>query len=235
MAKVLFTAVVADMRGKLAGTVFTKNRGGAVARTKVSPVNARTIPQQVARADFGNFSTAWRSLSQASRDTWNTGAPNFPRKDQFGNTKILSGQQLYVALNSNLSKISLPALIMCPVPQGTSWERPEKVSLAVNAAKLELTAGIGVEPGQATVWYIRATPIMSEGVTNPTGRFKAIANMPIPSVGTGPAVVEDITTEWESVFGKIPGAGSGQIFVEITAINAATGESSAPLIISGVV
>lgn len=235
MAKVLFTAVVADMRGKLAGTVFTKNRGGAVARTKVTPVNTRTIPQQVARADFGNFSTAWRSLSAANRDTWNTGAVNFPRKDQFGNTKVLSGQQLYVALNSNLSKISSPTISVCPAPQGASWEHPEMVSLAMNAAKLELTSGIGVQPGQATVWYIRATSVMSLGVTNPTGRFKAVANMPIPSVPTGPADVEDITSEWGAIFGKIPAAGAGQIFLEITAINTTTGESSAPLIIKAVV
>ena len=42
MAKILTTAIVADIRNKLNGSVFSKNRYGAYVRTKVTPVNPQT-------------------------------------------------------------------------------------------------------------------------------------------------------------------------------------------------
>ena len=42
MAKIKMTAIVADMRNKLNGSVFSRNRGGAYIRTKVTPINPQT-------------------------------------------------------------------------------------------------------------------------------------------------------------------------------------------------
>lgn len=228
MTKVLFTAVVADMRGKLAGTVFSRNRGGAVARTKVTPVNRRTPAQQLARADFGNFSSAWRALTAAQRQGWNAAGPNFPRTDQFGNQKILSGQQLFVSLNSNLQKVAAPPINDAPVAQGATYEHATGLSVQVTTGALELIYTSQVQPGTANSFYVRATPALSTGVDNPTGRFKAIGTLPIPAGGT--AGTKLLSPQWQNVFGAMPA--SGKIFVEITAVNTITGEVSAPLILA---
>ena len=117
-AKLLFTAVVADMRNKLNGTVFSKNRYGAYARTKVTPVNPQSTAQQNQRNTLSTNSAAWRGLTEAQRQSWIDGAINFPATDIFGNSKILSGQALYVKFNNNLATIGEAASATCPSPVG---------------------------------------------------------------------------------------------------------------------
>lgn len=241
MAKVLFTAVVADMRGKLAGTVFTKNRGGAVARTKVSPVNRRTTSQQTRRSVFGNMSSAWRALTEAQRQSWIEGAPGFARTDQFKNQKVLSGQQLFVGLNSNLQKIGKAMLSVCPVPQGAPVEWLDPPSFAVKVGNgtttvdrvsVSLVGANIIAHGYDVVPYVRFTRPMSQGVNNPTGSFKHVTtNTPATDFYFGSGDPGEFMPGYGFVFGGIPPIGS-KVFMEVTGINADTGEAGAPIIVS---
>ena len=63
MAKIKLSAIVSEMRGKLNGSVFSKNRGGAYIRTKVTPVNPQSLAQGLVRATLTNLSQAWRGLT----------------------------------------------------------------------------------------------------------------------------------------------------------------------------
>jgi hypothetical protein len=120
MAKVKYTAIVAEMRNSIAGSTFSKNRYGNYVRTKVSPVNPQTTYQQNQRAMLSSLSASWRGLTQAQRDAWSAYAQNVPRTDIFGDSKILSGQAIYVACNLNLVKAGI-AVITSP---GTSNGSP---------------------------------------------------------------------------------------------------------------
>jgi hypothetical protein len=94
MAKVVFTAVVADIKGKLAGSVFQRSFGGAQLRTKVSPGNPQSIPQQQLRVNMASLSTLWGELSNAQRTTWYNGAGGTP----FGfNMYVKRNQVLFLA------------------------------------------------------------------------------------------------------------------------------------------
>jgi hypothetical protein len=117
MAKIIFSGVAGvDMRNKLNGSVFSKNRYGSYVRTKVTPVNPQTTAQQAARNRLSTNSQAWRGLTEDQRQSWIDAAVNFPFTDIYGNTKILSGQALYVKLNNNLNQIGLPSLTDAPAP-----------------------------------------------------------------------------------------------------------------------
>lgn len=241
MAKVLFTAVVADMRGKLAGTVFTKNRGGAVARTKVSPVNRQTASQQMRRSVFGGLSSAWRELTEAQRQTWIDGAPGFARTDQFRNLRTLSGQQLFVGLNSNLQKIGKAALNVCPVPQGApvKWIDPPTFAVkvgngttTVDLVSVYLTGAEVISSGLDVVPYVRFTRPMSQGVNNPAGSFKHVTTAtPDTDFYFSSGNAGEFMPQYGFVFGDIPPVGS-KVFMEVVGINADTGESSAPIIVA---
>ena len=68
MAKVLFSALISDMRNKLNGSVFAKNRGGSYLRTKVTPVNPQTVAQVHKRQHgAGNLRGGNRALSGSAR------------------------------------------------------------------------------------------------------------------------------------------------------------------------
>jgi hypothetical protein len=55
MAKINFGQTVNDARGKLGGTVFSKNKSGAYTRRKVTPANPRTVAQSRVRNFFGTL------------------------------------------------------------------------------------------------------------------------------------------------------------------------------------
>ena len=115
MAKINFSGIAGvDMRNKLNGSVFSKNRGGAYVRTKVTPVNPQSTAQQNARNRLSTQSQNWRGETESARQSWIDASPNFPYTDIFGNSKTLSGFQLYVKFNSNLSYIGEAAISTAP-------------------------------------------------------------------------------------------------------------------------
>lgn len=116
MAKILTTAIVADIRNKLNGSVFSKNRYGSYVRTKVTPVNPQSSAQQNVRNRLATNSQAWRGLTESQRQAWIDAAANFPFTDIFGNSKILSGNSLYVKLNNNLAVTATAAISDPPLP-----------------------------------------------------------------------------------------------------------------------
>jgi len=125
MAKVQYSAVVGDARGKIGGVVATKGRFGAVVRTKVSPVQPRSTAQRNVRAGFTNESKGWSGeLDDLKRAAWDSFARANPVKDVFGNTRILTGHQMYVRLNRVIvqcggTQILLPPLALSVTEPGT--------------------------------------------------------------------------------------------------------------------
>ncbi len=116
MARVLFTAVVADMRNKLNGTVFSKNKSGAYTRTKVTPVNPQSASQTQNRQRLSRFSQLWRTLTLAQITAWNDLAKSQPfGTDVFGNPKFLSGLSLFVKLNSNIDIAGANQILDAPI------------------------------------------------------------------------------------------------------------------------
>lgn len=219
MAKILFTAVVADMRNSINGTTFSKNRYGAFARTKVTPVNPQTTFQQAARQALGNFSSAWRGLTDSQRQSWIDGAPNFPFTDIFGNQKILSGQALYVALNTNLLNAGQSAITTCPVPVGISPFTVTGLTATVTGTVLDIAVSAATVPAGFTA-LIYATPLITAGRNFVKNRFRFI--------GTAAAVasVIDAYALWNARFGTLT-AGM-KVFVEVVIVSNTTGQMSVP-------
>jgi len=117
MAKIKFGMMMTDARGKLGGQVFSKNKGGAYIRTKVTPVNPATVAQQLVRAIFAFFSQNWRALTEAQRTAWNAAVSNFTSTDIFADVRTPSGFNLYKKLNQNLLLISAAPIATPPLPQ----------------------------------------------------------------------------------------------------------------------
>lgn len=232
MSKILFGSFVVDMRGKVGGTVYSRAKGIATARNKVTPVNRRTAGQQLARSVFGNQSAAWRQLTQAQRDTWIAGAPNFTFKDVFGSVKTLSGQQLFVSLNSNLIKLQRPTINLCPSPEGAN------VVLAGPGLVLNYSATptpsltldtTNVSSGSSVALYLRATPPLSPGISNPSGRFVSMQTAQDTASIAPLQDSVDITALYAGKFGNVPAVGS-VVWLEATPVNEDTGEAGAPII-----
>lgn len=224
MAKIKYSALVSDMRNSLNGSVMSKNRYGSYLRNKITPVNPQTVAQQNARALFGSISTAWRTLTQAARNSWLNGTQNFPFNDIFGDQKFLSGQTLFVKLNSNLAKLGLPQITTAPVPVGAP--SVDFGSLGSVGSTLIFTNPDEIEnmPAGATLAMYLTPPVLG-GQQFVKNRFRLVQGTAIIAVG-GNIEFTPTAGTYESIFGPI---GSGEkVFARYAFVNNTTGEQGVP-------
>lgn len=179
-AKVKFSALVSEMRNKLNGSVFSRNRGGAYIRNKVTPLNPQTTAQQAARALLSSLSEQFRTLSPDRITAWNQAGDNFPTVDVFGDQRIPSGQQLFVGLNTNINNAGGVTILDPPAPVGA--EATGALTLAADATLNTMTLAFVNTPVPATTTLIiETTEGKSAGVSNFNSAFRVIQSEPAAS------------------------------------------------------
>lgn len=207
-----------DGRGKIGGTVGSRNRSGAYLRVKVTPVNPQSVAQMAVRSILAALAAGWAALLQAERDTWDAATYRWQRTDIFGDLREPTGQQLYMRLNASLENAGLPTLTVAPVPQGT--DRPTVSDggggYTAGTATLDITNDL---TGSQLV--IEATPPVSAGRKYLKNLYRRIYSAP----GAVPQIF-DVTTEYEARFGAAP-VGS-RVGFRVLTINPNTGEQSVP-------
>lgn len=227
MAKIKFGMMMTDARGKLGGQVFSKNRGGAYVRTKVTPSNPQTAFQVAQRALLSTFSQAWRALTEAQREAWNGAVSNYATTNVFGDLVNPTGAQLHTKININASLAGGVAITTPPLPVGIS--SPAGVSITADSAVPEIildwTSG-PVPVGQKMI--VEATPCVSVGRYNVNNRFRVIG-----ALAAATATGADLIALYTAKFGALT---QGQkVFVRVKFINATTGEVSQALVAEAIV
>ena len=100
MALIKLGGLAQDVRGSLAGTTFSRNRGGAYVRQKISPCQPITPFNSAARAIFKALSQRWATaLTDIQRIAWEAFAALHPYTNVFGDSLILSGIAIFQAVN----------------------------------------------------------------------------------------------------------------------------------------
>ena len=77
-------AIISEISGKIAATIFTRNRGGNIIRNRRTPINRRSVLQSVRRQGLGNLASSWRGLTEGQRGSWNGATGNFPYQNSLG-------------------------------------------------------------------------------------------------------------------------------------------------------
>lgn len=219
--KMKFGAIVVDGRGKIGGHVASKNRAGAYLRTKVTPVNPRTVAQAAVRSRLASLSIAWRGLTEAQRLAWNDAVTNYARTDIFGDLRNPSGINLFQKLNNNLLNVGETRIEMPPTPAAVGAILTlEVTAVSGGALTIEFTPTPGPTGNKLVV---RATPAISPGKSFVKSEFRQVAVL--DAAAASPNVT---TTDYEAVFGAV-GSADQKIFVEAFYVNAATGQAGVPL------
>ena len=222
MAKILMTAIVADIRNKLNGSVFSKNRYGAYVRTKVTPVNPQTAFQAAARNILGGNAQAWRGLTEAQRIAWTAATANYPIVDIFGNTKILSGSALFTLLNGNLAQNGIARITAPPLPVALP-------ALVIGAATIVGGTGVVTIPYTPTPVpagfnvAVFATPNVPPGRSFVKNLFRKVTYL--AAAAASPAV---LTVQYAARFGA-PVTGQ-KITVKLFMLNITTGQVGIPVV-----
>jgi hypothetical protein len=213
--KAKWGAIVVDGRNKIGGHVASKNKSGAYFRTKVTPVNRQTTRQTATRSLLTTISQAWRGLTQAQRDSWNSAVSNFKKTNIFGDIVTPSGFNLFQKLNNNI--ITLGGTLVSAVPVVASLDGFTAPSLTYTsgtpALSLAFTAAAGTDHG----YKIFATAPQSSGKNFVKAEYRLISHGT-----TTPTSPLDILSLYTAVFGSV-GAIGKKIFVKIVPIGAISG------------
>lgn len=217
MAKIKLSAIVSEMRGKLNGSVFSKNRGGAYVRTKVTPVNPQTLAQGAVRAALTSLSQAWRGLTEAQRLAWQGAVSAFTSTDIFGDIRTPSGINLYNKLNLNLHAIGEPAISTPPVAVSVGYVTD--LALVADASANTIAATFTAEGATSDQTVIvEATPCLSAGKAFVKSEFRQIGTF--AGAATSP---QALGTMYVSKFGAMT-AGK-KLFVRLKFVDKLTGVS----------
>lgn len=210
MAKIKFGAMMVDASGKLGGQVFAKNRGGAYIRTKTSPLNPQTSSQMGIRGIFASISSAWSSLTEGERISFNSFVGDYARTDIFGDLRNPSGKALFQRLNQNLLLTQQPQITTCVAPSAVPFAN--LISCNGDVSDEELTVQtIGDTTGsKLMIW---ATPQLSQGKSFIKNDLRLLT-----VVDGGDGISRDIWGDYIVKFG-VPSAGAN-IHVGVRVVNA---------------
>lgn len=187
MSKIKWGALVVDGRGKLGGHVLSKNRSGAIIRTKVTPVNPQTTAQAAARSRLGSQSQAWRSLSEADRRAWNAAASEFAKTNVFGDQYFPSGKNLFTGINSNMLLVEEAALDTPKEFQVLPVIIDASVAVDTTLGTITVTTTTEGDPEDVAL-IMEATQSFSAGKYNFSGAYRFIIKYDPTSAPTAAAL-----------------------------------------------
>lgn len=209
MAKIKFGMMMTDASGKLGGQVFSKNRGGSYVRTKVTPTNPQTTSQMTVRGIFASISSAWSSLTEQQRLSFNNFVNAYATTDIFGDLRNPSGKALFQRLNQNLSISAQATIDVCTEPLAVPFANLTNAAADVSGEEFLVETTGDTTGSKVVVW---ATPVLSQGTSFVKNKLRQI------SVFTG-GVAEgaDIYGAYVAKFGELtPGA---NVYVGVRVIN----------------
>lgn len=218
MAKIQMGGVAAQVRGSIGNTTFSRNRGGAYIRARVSGVQPRTTAQTTVRANFGNNSKAWSgTLTDAQRAAWVAFAASNPVTDIFGASITLNGVAMFVRLNQVLKQIGEPT-ISDPPASYTVDPGPNAVNVsATTPDQVTVNVDDGSVP-EGTEYYIFAAPPTAPGRSATSSQFRWL------QTATFVSSVSNTIALGEAYVAKFGNFVDGQnIAVLIGQVNTATG------------
>ena len=227
MAKVKFGFGVADVRNKINGSVFSRNRGGAYVRTKVTPLNPQTSAQVAARSLLTGLAQNFRSLTQEQISAWNSAVSQWASTDIFGDVVNPTGLALYVRLNANILNAGGTAITTPPSPVGADAITALSLVSDVSSSTYTLTYAPASVPANHSR-YVESTAMLSPGINNANSKFRFIAL--VAAAAASPAL---LYTEQTTKFGPI--VAGQKAFVRAKFINKLTGEVSQALTASAIV
>lgn len=221
MALIKMAHIVAEARGSIAGTVFSRNTYGAYLRQKVTPINKQSIPQQIIRQYLAQIAQAWRGLTAAQRAGWNQGAVNFTRTNIFGDNVQLTGFNLYMRLNQNLLIIGEAVIAAAPTPGSVPGFNSLAITANTTGSALTIAFADAIDSNVKVI--VKATAPLSQGKDFAKSELKKMD-----------VLTDSTTTPWdakssyENLFGALPPIGT-KIFVEFTPVNLTTGQAGVPI------
>ena len=227
MAQIKTTAIVADIKGKLNGSVFQGNNGTLSLRQYAVPVNQNSISQNCQRNYISFCQNAWRVLSSSQREEWNNYARVVAKGSKNNSALKINGQALFIKVN--VYRLMLKEEVF-DVPYGYSQNYiSQNWSLTSINGILSLIPSVNVDLSKCTYIIEISGPILpTQNYRSNDTRFVYVSWDDFESF--------DITSAYTALFGRIP-AMNETVFLKSTPVDTSSGlpgiASSFKLLVGG--
>lgn len=186
MALVKYGGLAQDVRGSQNGLTYSRNKGGAYVRQKVSPVQPVSPHSSKARAIFTSLAQRWSTvLTGSQRQAWIAFAAGHTFVNVFGDSITLNGIAMYQSVNRAVLQVGKPYIDDPPtdfnVPAVLSSAIAGTVTAGVLSALTQATVASDTPPSDYTV-YVFATPPLGAGVTPQKTDFRLINASPYSAI-----------------------------------------------------
>lgn len=133
--------IFSQASGSLAGTTFSRNKGGQYTRARAIPINPNTPEQAAVRNLFGTLADLWiNTLTGAQRDAWQTYANNVQLIDRLGEPININALSMYQRSNTPILQAGLPRVDDGPtVFDLPSFTQPSPVGIDTANDELDVT------------------------------------------------------------------------------------------------
>ena len=234
MAKIVTGGGVAAISGKLGGTVFASNKGGAYMRNFKVPTNPKTSYQEDARDSLAQYSNEWRTLTDEQRESWVAWAATHPVVDRLGASRNLTGSQAYVKINANRD-LAGDTTANATVPSDPTFVQAivdvaEPIVADVSDASIIITLGAGAAENQ--VLFVYVTPALSAGINASFGQERLL---PAITLDAGMITAEEVEIDiaWIARFGSMTGLAGKKLSAHV--YQCLQGQTGAAMQVSGII
>lgn len=223
--------LMADARGSVSGTTFSKNKGGNYIRRRVKGLNPQTGNQSIARGQFAGVASAWRNLTSLQRVLWNAAADNVTRQNKLGQEYTPSGFQLFQEVNTNLVSIGesinvAPGALEGTLPFEFNWA---EFDTGTNDIAFDTDVPSGTDDMVAQ--FVASVPRQAGVSRVSRGRMVRILNAPAAAAVQEPDAAENyaeriFNASVADVFNELAEDDSRVIFVAQRWVNSVSGIAS---------
>lgn len=223
MATIITGSIVAEIRGSVGSETYSRNAYGAYVKTRTSPTNPNTTPQQNARTRMSNAVAAWQSLSMAEQHDYITEARNRTEQNRLGLPRRVTGYTLFLRQYISCVRAGITPLTSVQAKALPDVMRPSVLTFSESA--LSFLNQFAVTDA-AIKGFLFATPYRpsSQVSFNPsTARLISVLNS---ASGTNAV---NFTSAYTAVFGALAGHAGDLISIALPTVRMLSAEYSAQL------
>ena len=138
MAKIAFSPLVNEVRGKMGTVVFTNAKNGPTARAHGSVRNPKSLAQRAVRSYLSKAAKTFKTMTTTQAAAWNAYGSTIVRHNPVtGETFTLSGISAFVELTAKLLQLNPTASI--PLAPPTSEFPGDTITLTATAGTGQVT------------------------------------------------------------------------------------------------
>lgn len=212
--------IIANIRGSIGGTTFSKVASGAIARVRRGPIQKTSTPRGYSRNLFGSVAQTWSKFTPADQLQWITFAAANPVPNRFGEMQVLSGMAMYMYLNA-LGQHFYGVSAALP-PADLQYAPIEALDIICNkdpggSITVEATDGAATTDDKMVLY-----------ISGPLGRGRTTAvagYFMVPDLLALNAPV-DVTAYWTARFGSLPQFVGNRVVCEALALRSTNGARS---------